>query len=196
VADVGFPARSRFSADCCNPILLPSVDPALEDRLPPETPHLRAFLRKLAVATPSLEVDDLLQETMNRALKYRHSLDLDRPIRPWLQSIAFRVFVDARNQQKRAPQSVDPVVAAEGFADPGGTEGGGISAIRSDAADTRRLLDALDEPERSVMQLTYLQGKNTADVAAELKIAVGTIKSHLHRARRRLAARFRAEDWL
>jgi len=176
--------------------LLCPVDPALEDRLPAETPLLRAFLCKLVVATPSLEVDDLLQETMNRALKYRHSMDLDRPIRPWLQSIGFRVFVDARNQQKRTPQSVDPVAAAEGIADPSSLGVGGGRKNPAAPAEARRLLDALDEPERSVMHLTYLQGKTTADVAAELKIAVGTVKSHLHRARRRLAARFRAEDWL
>ncbi len=176
--------------------MLCPVDPALEDRLPAETPHLRAFLCKLAVATPSLEVDDLFQETVNRALKYRHSMDLDRPIRPWLQSIAFRVFVDARNQQKRAPQSVDPVAVAEGIADPGGVGVGGNGQDRAATAEAFRLLEALEEPERSVMQPTYLQGKPVADVAAELKIAVGTVKSHLHRARRRLAARFRAEDWL
>ncbi len=171
----------------------------MEDRLTPETPQLRAFLAKLAVAAPSLEVDDLLQETMNRALKYSHSLDLGRPIRPWLQSIAFRVFLDARAHAQREPQAVDPVEMSERVAAGVGIGGAGsttASLIPAMQSEARQLLEALEEPEKSVMELTYLQQKPIADVAAALNLAAGTVKSHLHRARRRLAARFNKEDWL
>lgn len=197
---------ARFSADCCNPISNFPVDPALEDRLAPETPQLRAFLAKLTVAAPSLEIDDLLQETMNRALKYRHSLDLDRPIRPWLQSIAFRVFLDAREKTLCEPQALNPTEIAERLTEGSRSSGSGFEAAGNTIhahplhqqfrLETHRLLDALDEPEKSVMRLTYLQQKPIADVAAALGLAVGTVKSHLHRARRRLAARFHKEDWL
>jgi RNA polymerase sigma-70 factor, ECF subfamily len=171
----------------------------LEDSFTLETPQLRAFLAKLAVAAPSLEVDDLVQETMNRALKYSHSLDPDRPVRPWLQSIAFRVFLDARAREQRQPQALDPVEIAERSAGDSALTGAGGSATRSNAAlhrEARQLLDALDEPEKSVMEQTYLQAKPIADVARALGLPAGTIKSHLHRARRRLAARFHKEDWL
>lgn len=171
----------------------------MEDRLALETPQLRALLAKLTVAAPSLEIDDLLQETMNRALKYRSSLDLDRPIRPWLQSIAFRVFLDARERGQRQPTSVDPAEMAERVLDESRAEGSGRSGNplhRQIQGEARQLLEALDEPEKSVMELTYLQQKSVAEVSAALELAAGTVKSHLHRARRRLAARFNKEDWL
>ncbi len=53
----------------------------MEERLPPETPHLRAFLRKLAIGATDFDVDDLVQETMNRALRYQNSYDPTRPVR-------------------------------------------------------------------------------------------------------------------
>jgi RNA polymerase sigma-70 factor (ECF subfamily) len=161
----------------------------MEDRFSPETPHLRAFLRKLALGAASFDIDDLLQETMNRALRYEHGYDPDRPARQWLNRIAFRVFLDARSKARREPSSVDPLVAAETVAAPRPMEG-------PERPDVRPLLEALDDPERSVMERTYLQSKSVAEVAAEMRMAVGTVKSHLHRARRRLAQRFDAEDWL
>jgi len=49
-------------------------------------------------------------------------------------------------------------------------------------------LERLPEPQRQVITLFYLQDRNVSDVAAMLDLPEGTVKSHLHRARRALAA--------
>jgi len=63
-------------------------------------------------------------------------------------------------------------------------------------ADVRPLLAALDQPEREILERTYLLSESIAEVAGGMGLAEGTVKSHLHRAHKRLAARFEREDWL
>jgi RNA polymerase sigma-70 factor, ECF subfamily len=50
-----------------------------------------------------------------------------------------------------------------------------------------RALDRLDEPQRLVVVLHYLADLGVEEIAAELGIPVGTVKSRLARARGRLA---------
>lgn len=162
----------------------------MEERLAPEALYLRSFLRKLAVGVAEFDIDDLVQETMNRALRYRDSYDTARPLRQWLFSIGFRVFLDAREHLKRTP-----IIAGssemEEFAVALPSAGNKGSRI-----DVRQILAALEEPERGVMERTYLRSQSVREVAQALAMAEGTVKSHLHRARRRLAERFHVEDWL
>jgi RNA polymerase sigma-70 factor (ECF subfamily) len=49
-------------------------------------------------------------------------------------------------------------------------------------------LEALPEIQREVITLFYLQERSVRDVAAQLDLPEGTVKSHLHRARRALGA--------
>ena len=162
----------------------------MEERLPPEAPYLRAFLRKLAAGAADFDIDDLVQETMNRALRYQDSFDAAKPLRQWLLSIGFRVFLDHREQIKR-----NAIVAGEAdlAESPASDSQSTSSASR---IDIRPILAALEEPERGVMERTYLQSQSIRQVASALQMAEGTVKSHLHRARRRLADRFCVEDWL
>jgi RNA polymerase sigma-70 factor (ECF subfamily) len=159
----------------------------MEERLPPETPHVRAFLRKLALGVADFDIDDLVQETMNRALRYQNSYNPARPLRQWLFSIGFRVFLDTRERVKCTPQATTPVEEiASASSDSGGFE----------KTDIGPLLTALEHPEREILERTYLQSQSIAEVARGMSMAQGTVKSHLHRARKRLAARFEREDWL
>jgi RNA polymerase sigma-70 factor, ECF subfamily len=163
----------------------------MEERLPPETPHLRAFLRKLAMGAADFDIDDLVQETMNRALRYQSSYDSARPVRQWLFSIGFRVFLDSRERAKRTGEERLSVFGTEAVADPA------LSTVdRVTRPDVRPLLAALEEPEREILERTYLRSESIAEVASGVSLAEGTVKSHLHRARKKLAERFEKEDWL
>lgn len=51
----------------------------------------------------------------------------------------------------------------------------------------RQCLAALPEVQREVVTLFYLQERSVKDVASMLDLPEGTVKSHLHRARRALA---------
>jgi len=172
-----------FPADTATRRPPPPVDPGMEGRLPAELPYLRAFLQRLVVGYPALEVDDLQQQTMDRALQYQHRYDRERPLRPWLQAIAFRLFLDARQAALGAPQPLarEPEVAG--------------ATVGLTAEDVERLLALLPVQQADILRRFYLQGQSVADIAGALKMAAGTVKSHLHRARLRLAQEHRAEAW-
>jgi RNA polymerase sigma-70 factor (ECF subfamily) len=54
--------------------------------------------------------------------------------------------------------------------------------------ETERLLANLPEEQREIVVLFYLQERSIDDVAAMLDLPEGTVKSHLHRARKTMAA--------
>ena len=53
--------------------------------------------------------------------------------------------------------------------------------------ETKQLVGRLPEAEQEVVRLFYLQDRNVDEVAQMLDMPIGTVKSHLHRARRKLA---------
>jgi RNA polymerase sigma-70 factor (ECF subfamily) len=53
----------------------------------------------------------------------------------------------------------------------------------------REALDELPADEREVVRLQHIDGLSHAEIAAQLDIPIGTVKSRSHRAHRRLAGR-------
>ncbi|MGB0951801.1 MAG: RNA polymerase sigma factor [Planctomycetota bacterium] len=167
---------------------VPPVDDAMEGKLPEEIPFLRAFLRRLVVGCPDLDLDDLQQQTMDRALRYRETYDAKKSLRPWLQTIGFRVFLDARDASQRGPfmmrEGEEPEVM-------------GITAEASARQqELLRVLRTLPKPQGEVLERFYLREESVQEIAEALDIAQGTVKSHLHRGRKRLAEEQRMEAWL
>jgi RNA polymerase sigma-70 factor, ECF subfamily len=58
----------------------------------------------------------------------------------------------------------------------------------ADGAEVSWLLEQLDTAERAALSAHYLEDRSCADIAAEAGIAVASVRSRLHRGRRRLAA--------
>lgn len=145
-----------------------------EQDLVAEMPRVRAFLRRMAPA----DADDLLQESVSRALQYRGSHRDDSAVGSWMMKIAFRVFLDHREQLRRRPRvlgdDVDDVV------DPRAPSGSRVGI------DVEPMLQRLDEREREVLVRFHRSGHTIAEISASLGLPVGTVKSHLHRARRKL----------
>ena len=50
------------------------------------------------------------------------------------------------------------------------------------------LVEMLDEPQRRIVRLFYLEERSYEQVAAMLDMPINTVRSHLHRARKRLAS--------
>ena len=53
--------------------------------------------------------------------------------------------------------------------------------------DCAALVERLDEPQRRIVRLFYLEDLSYEQVAAMLDMPINTVRSHLHRARKRLA---------
>ena len=155
-----------------------SVD-ALSARLPAAIPALRAYLRALVrSAGPEPETEDVLQETLTRALSHRGTYDPARPLLPWLKRTALRTFLDLRARLRPRPLPLE----------------GALEPRAPAAADTlaqrewvERLLSRLGAREREVLERFHRGGQSVREIAGDLGVAEGTVKSLLHRARRRLA---------
>jgi RNA polymerase sigma-70 factor (ECF subfamily) len=157
---------------------------ALEARLAAEAPGLRAYLRRVAgVGARSAELDDLAQAALERALRYRKSYDPARPLGAWLRTIALRVVLDQRAARVRDAASAPS----------------NELAAREDATvehrdELARVLAPLSDVEREVLVRFHGRGETVEELALALRLPEGTVKSHLHRARRKLAERGRTGE--
>ena len=78
------------------------------------------------------------------------------------------------------------VVPIEGRAEPSKDE------TLSQHAEIKELLERLPTVQREVITLFYLEDQSVQEVAQMLNLPEGTVKSHLHRARRELAQMMRS----
>jgi RNA polymerase sigma-70 factor (ECF subfamily) len=153
----------------------------LRERLRAEAPRLRAFVARLT-GRSGPDADDIAQEALTRAWRYRRSFDSLRELGPWLRAAAFRAFLDHRERADRAPGPLASEPAAR----------------LDDDVDSRDTVDlwlaVLSESERDVLVRFHRLQHSVAEIASDLGIPEGTVKSQLHRARRKIAERMRTED--
>ncbi len=125
--------------------------------------------------------DDLLQEAYYRFLRVRSSFENDDHRRHYLYRIATNLVLDHRRRRRPA----DAPLVAEDEAAPRQRDAADHIAQRIDVA---RALEQLKPRERSLLWLAYAQGWSHEEIASTLGLKTASLKSLLHRARRRLAA--------
>ncbi len=125
--------------------------------------------------------DDATQETFLRAWKAADRFDHSRPLAPWLLTIARRTALDVIRRENRPTrggheQEQDQVVHAPGI------------ERAWETWEIRQALDQLPDEERQVMFLAHFKGMSHPQIATELGIPTGTVKSRSYRAHKRLAS--------
>lgn len=129
-------------------------------------------------------VGDVVQQTFLKAWQNADRFDPDRPMGPWIRTIARRTAIDAlRSAQRR------PAVALSSVAEPAGSPV--VFEAAWVAGEVRAALGRLPDDERVVIKLSHLEGLSHPEIADRLAIPVGTVKSRSHRAHRRLASYLR-----
>ena len=122
--------------------------------------------------------DDLLQDAYYRFLRARGSFESDDHRRHYLFRIATNLVHDHRRRVR-----VSHAAAAEA------PNPQGDSADRlTRRIDLDRAMKQLKPRERSLLWLAYAQGWSHEEIAETLGLKTASLKSLLHRARRRLAA--------
>ncbi|WP_432947634.1 RNA polymerase sigma factor [Kribbella sp. CA-253562] len=131
---------------------------------------------------------DLASEAVQRAFVQAwrgvETFDAGRDLQPWLYAITRRAAVDVYRRQRRAARMAPLDSAAIPERDLA-IDGPSFDATWR-AWQVRRALDKLTPEERQVLQLGYLAGYSQSQIAAELGIALGTVKSRTARGLRRL----------
>ncbi|HET7622769.1 MAG TPA: sigma-70 family RNA polymerase sigma factor [Gemmatimonadaceae bacterium] len=131
------------------------------------------------------EAQDLVSETMLRALERWEQYQLGTNARAWLFTILYRIFVsrkrriDARELPLAEESENGSSREVVGDADP---EGHFYDSFVDE--EVTRAIDELPEEYRTAVVLSDLHGLRYAEVAAVLDIPEGTVKSRLFRGRR------------
>lgn len=156
-----------------------NIEPALRDSLLAATPNLRAFAVSL---TGSFDrADDLVQDTLLRALSNIDRFERGTNLNAWLFTILRNLFHSEYRKRKREVEDVDGTYAARLKTAP--DQGSWL-----DFQDFRTALAKLPEDQREALLLVGAQGFSYEDAAGIMGCAIGTVKSRVNRARMRLAA--------
>ncbi|HTH97097.1 MAG TPA: sigma-70 family RNA polymerase sigma factor [Stellaceae bacterium] len=137
-------------------------------------PHLRAFAHLLARDRTLAE--DLVQDTIVRALTCRHQFAPGTNLRGWLTVILRnRYFNELRRRSRKAESHVEFDWGV------GCVEGGQEEQLK--IRDFKRAFAALPDTQREALLLVGASGLSYDEAAAIIDCPVGTIKSRVSRAR-------------
>jgi RNA polymerase sigma-70 factor (ECF subfamily) len=129
--------------------------------------------------------EEATQQTFVKAWQAATSFDSTRALGPWLTTIARRTCIDLhRREARRAATNLDDVHVAH----PSLVTAGPDVDQGYDAWAVRQAIDELPVDERHVVRLQHVEGLSHAEIADQLSVPVGTVKSRSFRAHRRLAA--------
>lgn len=154
----------------------------LEHKITAEIPHLRRYAR--ALTRDREAADDLVQDTLERALRKRHLWRPTGRLRSWLFRMLYRVYLNKRPWQRRERDNVVALDAVRHQL--------GHPADHDTELHCRDILQAVyDLPagQRDVLLLVALEQPGYAEGARMLGLAVGTFRSRLSRGRRELRRR-------
>jgi RNA polymerase sigma-70 factor (ECF subfamily) len=127
------------------------------------------------------EANDIAQDAFIRAYRRLDDFKPDRPFARWLFVIARNASLDALRRRRRAAALESETVATP---DQPGPE---ALALRADeAARVHAALETLPSKYRDVLELYYISDLRYRDIARELDIPIGTVKTYISRAKRRL----------
>lgn len=148
---------------------------------------VRRYVRPVhAVAASFLadqaDIEDAAQETFLRALRAIDRYDPHRPFAPWLYQIARNV---ARNQiaaeSVRSTERLSPNNLVAAGPDP--ELAAGRTEIRTRVEEE---LTRLPEQRRTAFRLVDVEGMAAEEAGRMMGISPGTVRSHVHYARRQL----------
>jgi RNA polymerase sigma factor (sigma-70 family) len=147
----------------------------IEPVIPSLRRYARTFVRDAAAA------DDLVQDTLERAISRWHLRRSDDETRPWLFTILHNLAVNHLRRSARRGRELS--------LDDAGESDVAVPPTQEDALRHEEVLVAvgqLPDDQRSVLLLVSIEDVSYAEAARILGIPIGTVMSRLARARARL----------
>lgn len=131
------------------------------------------------------EVEDVVQETYLKALKYLPHFRHDCSLGTWLNHIAANLCRDLLEKRKKSlPVSTDYFLHTPSRQGEKGYPPEALQAIREE-------IQALEGRDRDLLSLRELEGASYEVIAHKLRIPLGSVTSGLYRARQKLIERVR-----
>src|SRR3981189_3250925 len=157
---------------------MPLTD-SLRDDILASVPSLRAFA--ISLSGNGDRADDLVQETLLRALANIDSFQPGSNLPAWLFTILRNLFRSDYRKRRREVEDADGSYAKTLKTQP-------AQNAHLEFEEFRAALDKLPQDQREALILVGASGFSYEDAAAICGCAVGTIKSRVNRARSKLSA--------
>ncbi len=146
----------------------------LQEEIADQLPHLRAYARGLA--RDRFWVDDLVQETAARALRFADKFEPGTNLKAWLVTILKNEYLNEIRRQKHVVQiGIDAVESSLAIA--------GNQEFRLELREMQEAFDRLTPSRREALMMVGVEGVSYEEAARASGCAVGTIKSRVSRAR-------------
>lgn len=155
----------------------------------------KLYLQRLGGNTG--DADDLLQETFIKVFLNLDKYDTAFTFGQWAYTIARNTFIDHK-RRRRDDLSIDIL--------PG--NGGQITPVAQEATPEERFINRQQRIQmqidlqkmtpryRKLIELRFFREYSYEEIAAELKLPLGTVKTQIHRAREQLCKLITASDML
>lgn len=192
------PASSRTRPDAAgnNPTMTPSDAVAIKESMSDPAAfavifdrHASSLHRFLARRVEPAEADSLLGDVFRIAFERRTSFDTAREsARPWLYGIATNLIARHRRSEARRLRAMASLASRrlDGDHDVVGDRAAQVLDAENDWSTLVDAIDVLPNAERHTLMLYVWEDLSYEDIATALDVPVGTVRSRLNRARRRL----------
>ena len=158
--------------------------------------ELYTFLRRFLGDTQKAE--DAFQATFITVYQRLDQFESGRRFRPWLYAVATNKAIDFKRQAKRqALLSLDFSWSEDKNSSTANTLASKVVSKEKDPAETalenevrdevREMIGKLNEPTQLLIQMAFYQGMKYSDISEALGIPVGTVKSRVFNAMRKLS---------
>jgi RNA polymerase sigma-70 factor (ECF subfamily) len=161
------------------------LEPSVRDAVLAAIPRLRAF--GISLTGNVDRADDLVQETLARALANINSFEPGTNMQAWLFTILRNLFRSEYRKRRREVEDAEGRYAETLVTQPEQTS-------QLEYKEMRVALAKLPDDQREALILVGASGFSYEEAAAICGCAVGTIKSRVNRARNRLAAELAIES--
>jgi RNA polymerase sigma-70 factor (ECF subfamily) len=144
-------------------------------------PRVKAYLRRLGAADGLAE--DITQEVMLTVWNKAHNYDPAKAgVSTWIFTIARNLRIDALRRERRPMLDADdPRFAADPA--PGADEE--VDIARQEQK-VRAAIRTLPDEQAKVVTMAFYEGRSHGEIAAQLALPLGTVKSRLRLAFRRV----------
>ena len=140
--------------------------------------HAPRVRRVLARLVPPSEIDDTVQEVFLRIHRFQQDYRGESAWSTWIYRITINCAQDVHRRQRWRRwlsfglEDIDPIDPTSTTSDPSG--------------DIQKALDSLTFAERTVVTLFYWEEASLEEISQLLEIPLGTVKSRLSQARKKL----------
>jgi RNA polymerase sigma-70 factor (ECF subfamily) len=149
-----------------------------EDQVVALIPRMRAYAMSLTGS--SVEADDVVQDALMRALRFREGFEMGTNLRAWLYRIVRNTFYSAAAKRRDTVEDVDGYWAGRLTASPD-------QEWRVQYGEIMDAMGELTPDSRDALLLVVASGLSYQEAAEVCGCAIGTMKSRVNRARERLA---------